>query len=875
MTGDRSVRGTGGPFRFDCRRQLGTAISALLFTIGAGAAFADPPLPTRDWTRTEVREDCANYNALRTPYFGDTHVHTKFSADAVLARTRNDPRDAYMFAQGGTIGLPPYDAFDQPGRFATLDRPLDFTAVTDHAEGFGEARICLDPSLGLPGYDDSLCQSLRATFLNEYHPTNPLPFAFIQFFLALQQRNPMRMSGICGAGDADCAAQAAVVWQATQDAAEEFYDRTAACSFTTFVAYEWSGNTAGNNLHRNVIFRNSNAPSLPISYYEQWKAEGLWAELKSQCLDSGTNCDVLAIPHNSNIANDAMFSATLTDGDPLTAQQAATRASFEPIMELTQVKGDSECRDGVAGTSDEECRFEKLSRTQLTSASNWDQPFSPFAYARGALKRGLSIERQIGVNPFALGFVGATDTHNGTPGAVSEVDYGGIGFSGVADSEPAFILAEGTPPSKIQSNPGGLSVVWAEENSRDALFAAMRRRETYSTSGTRIKVRAFAGRYPLDLCNDPNFVAEGYANGVPMGGDIGPVRGKYSPRFAIQAFKDDGGLQTPLQRIQVVKGWINDKTGRTFEKVFDVAGNANNGAGVDLSTCSETGAANGFDSLCTVWEDPDFKPDQNAFYYVRVLEDPVCRWSQRLCIKLRTCSTLLKSCSKDPTRTCGTDAECDAVNSGSTCTVDYPAVCTSDADCEHLGAGTCGAALAVDCSSPASLPPAAVECCDARIAPTIQERAVASPIFYHPSRMGIGKASVTFGGVTGRDRLNLRLFIAKAPSDFDPSQNDLTLTLSNGSTLWTATIPKGALVAHRSGTLYLYKDLAGTIAGITRLRVTIAKGSTKITVKTGNTDLSTITRADQTLSLDLALGSYRSTATNAWSYAAPKLSVAF
>jgi len=394
-------------------------------------------MPTQDWTRTETREDCASYNPLRNAYFGDTHVHTKYSADSVLARNRNTVRDAYNFAKGGQVELAPYLG----DRYATIDRPLDFTAVTDHAEGFGEASICL-PEEGAPhysGYDDPICVDLRDTFTRDFQPTNPLPYSFIQFFLALNLANPLRFDGICGgAGWPDCATEAGLVWQDTQDAAEENYDRTSACAFTTFVAYEWSGNTDGNNLHRNVIFRNTNVPGLPISYYEQWKAEGLWAELRSQCIEAGTGCDVLAIPHNSNIARDAMFSRKDTDGLPLTAQEASTRASFEPIMEIFQIKGDSECRDGVMGTSDELCNFEKLSRDTLTGASSWTRTYSPYAYARGALKLGLELENKIGVNPFALGFVGATDTHNGVPGAVSEIDFGKIGWSGIADSEPAL-----------------------------------------------------------------------------------------------------------------------------------------------------------------------------------------------------------------------------------------------------------------------------------------------------------------------------------------------------------------------------------------------------------------------------------------------------
>lgn len=787
---------------------------ASLVLLSPGAALAEPPPPVQDWTRTETRADCAAYNPLRNAYFGDTHVHTKYSADAVLARTRNDPRDAYTFATGGSVGLPPYDGMGVPGRVVSIDRALDFTAVTDHSEGFGEASICLNP--GYPGYDDPLCSDLRDTFNNVYAPTNPLPLPFIAFFIALNDPNPLRFEGICTQGPAyaDCMTEAGLVWQDTQDAAEEHYDRTSACAFTTFAAYEWSGNTDGDNLHRNIIFRNDEVPPLPTSYYEEPTPEGLWEQLQLQCKDAPGNCDVLAIPHNSNIARREMFSQNDSFNQPLTALRAAVRASFEPIMEITQVKGDSECRDGVTGTSDELCRFELLSRKTLIGGSSWTQTFDSAAYARGALKLGLSLHNRVGVNPFALGFVGATDTHNGTPGAVSEVDYGGIGFAGVADSTPEFILAEATAPSKVQANPGGLSVLWSEENSRDALFASMKRRETYSTSGPRMVVRAFAGRYPLDLCDNPDFVAEGYDKGVPMGGDFGPVRGKRSPRFAILAQKDPGTMARPgtaLQRIQIVKGWYDPKSNSTQEVVYDVAGDPDNGAGVDLATCAETGT--GFDTLCTVWEDPKFRPEHKAFYYARVVENPVCRWSKRLCN-----------------------------------------------------------AQGVDCSG--APPPEFAECCSPLHPSTIQERAVTSPFFYQTAQMGIDKGTVSFSSKPSEDRLQLSLLIPESPADLDPAVNDLTLTLRDDGTAWTATIPAGSMEVKTPGASYSYKDKAGSIGGVTGLKIKISKGIAKISVKTGKMDLSAVDRADQTLELDLATGAYTSTAKRGWTLKSTKLSAA-
>ncbi|HEY2772654.1 MAG TPA: DUF3604 domain-containing protein [Candidatus Binatia bacterium] len=861
----------------------------VMFGAAASSAFADPPPPpAKDWTRTEAHADCDNYYPLRHPFFGDTHVHTKYSADAVLARTRNTPYDAYNFALGTQVGLPPYDASNNPGRFATIETPLDFTAITDHSEGFGEAKICLNP--GYDGYNAQTCQDLRATFSRDYHPTNPLPKAFVTFFTALTTEFPSRDPNICGAAPdyQDCRTEATNVWGDIQTAAEQFYDRSNACSFTTFVAYEWSGNTFGNNLHRNVIFRNAEVPVLPTSYYEQNTAEGLWTQLQLQCKDSSTNCDVLAIPHNSNIANDQMFSKfDVTGMTKITAQQAALRASMEPIMELTQVKGDSECRDGVVGTTDELCNFEKLSRQQLTTeVPTWDPTkFKSTAYARGALKLGLQIEASLGVNPFALGFIGATDTHNGVPGATSEIDYGKIGFSGVADSEPAFILAEATPPSKIQANGGGLSVVWAEENSRDAIFAAMKRKETYSTSGTRPIVRSFAGRYPLDMCGNADFVANGYDKGVPMGGDIGPVRGKLSPRFAIMANMDPGATArpgTPLQHAQIIKGWIDSATEQTSEKVYEVAGDPSNGADVDLATCNETNANKGFATLCSVWEDPDFDATQNAFYYLRVLEDPVCRWSHRLCTELKTCSVLLQSCHADPTRTCATNDDCvreDPNNNYADvpvgpCDTAYPALCEINADCTAKSAGTCGTTPAVDCSNPSSVPPGATECCDPQIPQTIQERAVASPIWYHPGRVGMTKGRVQFGKTAGEDKLQITAIIPKSPPELDPATNALTLTISDDTTAWTVTLPAATMTVKKPGASYSYKDKTGANSGLTGLSIKISKGFATLKIK-GLTDLSSIAKASQALTFELTSGTYDSSVKSDWTFADPKLSLTF
>ncbi|MGH7286750.1 MAG: DUF3604 domain-containing protein, partial [Myxococcota bacterium] len=439
--------------------------------------------------------------------------------------------------------------------------------------------------------------------------------------------------GYCGEGGRACLDAARTVWQETRDAAEGAYDRSAACRFTSFVAYEWTaGVDRGKNLHRNVIFRDEPVPELPESVMETGvEAARLWDALERDCVRGLPGCEVLTIPHNSNLDGGLMFQSAAELGAEIGPAEAARRARWEPLVEVMQHKGDSECL--LAGnTTDEACGFEKLpydnfgGRFALVGA---DAP-KRIQYVREALKRGLALEAKLGANPFRYGLVSSTDTHLGAPGLVAERGYPGHGGAGAAAGDE---LPVGLPDA-IEFNPGGLAVLWAEENTRDALFAAMQRREAYGTSGPRPVVRFFGGwKYLDDLCERPDFVARGYAEGVPMGGVLTAQPVFASLRFAVQALMDPGTDATPgmpLQRIEIVKGWLAG--GVTHERVIDVAGGPND-ASVDLATCEPRGA--GHARLCTVWSDPDFDPSEPAFYYARVLENPSCRWSQYLCSAAR------------------------------------------------------------------------------------------------------------------------------------------------------------------------------------------------------------------------------------------------
>ncbi len=606
---------------------------------------------------------CEDFRWLRQPLYGDLHVHTNLSMDSIYFGGGVDmgPTEAYRFARGEPLGLPPFDAAGHPTTVAQLERPLDFAAVTDHAEFFGEVRICFTP--GHPAYDSLECGALR-----QQNPMAAGPFWFAPL-LVPDPPGPSRFPS-CDAGDPGCLDVASSVWQEVQLAAEDAYDRSPACSFTTFIGYEWSGTPAGANLHRNVLFANDVVPELPVSYLDAPHAEELWDAIEADCLDAGNGCAALAIPHNSNVSLGRMFLPENGDGSLLETADAERRAKLEPLVEIIQHKGASECRPGL-DTVDELCDFNLWRNPSLLPqgpGSPPPPPFAPASFVRNALKIGLLEEERQGANPFVLGFVGGTDTHNSTPGFVSERDHSGH-LAAIDAALPARLAAP-------NANPGGLTVVWSEENAREAIFAALERREVYATSGTRPVVRMFGGFfYPGSLCDTPLFELVGYLLGESMGGRLDVphfVAARRAPRIAVAALRDPGSPTrqgVPLQRIQIVKGWVED--GTAHEAVYDVAGEPDNGAGVDPRTGEPIGP--GFDTLCTVWTDPDFDPLQPAFYYARVLENPSSSWSGYRC-----------------------------------------------------------RAAGVDCSVPASIPPGLEPCCAPETELVVQERAWTSPIWYSP-----------------------------------------------------------------------------------------------------------------------------------------------
>lgn len=613
--------------------RAGNTVGWLAFFFGCGdpaKLTLEEPAAER-LVYTEEREPCDAFHPYRNLYFGDLHGHTALSHETWLLDIRATPRDAYRFARGEPIRLPPLGEDGQGTRRLRIDRPLDFAAVTDHGEFLGEVKACTTE--GETGYDSLPCAIYRGG--------NVLSEIVMAFPTATP--DPRRSEEICGPAGSNCLDQAKEVWRQVVEEAEEAYDRTSACSFTTFAAYEYTGMPAARNFHRNVIFRNAQVPDLPLSFFEEPTPEGLWRALERECVEGLEDCDVLAIPHNSNESNGNKFALDPWQGvDPAqVGDLAALRAAMEPLVEIFQNKGDSECMNGLVGVPEEPdplCDFEKLHAPPFADCGD-EAGFggvvgvgcvSRLDFVRNVLLAGLEIEERIGRNPYKLGIVASTDTHNAAPGSVAEDPY--AGQWGIRESTPEQRLGRGGITHQgIVTNPGGLTAVWALENSRDAIFEALRRRETYGTSGPRIRVRLFAGwRIPETLCDDPQPERIGYRNGVLMGGDLPPSpEGSDKPSFYVHAEADP--LGAPLQRIEIIKGWIDAK-GEPKLRVFEVAGDSAGGGDVDPETCETSGE--GSSSLCTVWTDEEFQAGQRAFYYARVVENPTCRWSTYECNRL-------------------------------------------------------------------------------------------------------------------------------------------------------------------------------------------------------------------------------------------------
>ena len=610
-----------------------------------GAACSEDPAPEQKpavtVAYTEERAACSHRDKRRVALFGELHSHTAWSFDARSYGTTLTPAQAYQFAAGAELPLPPLDGSTTP-RKGRLDRPLDFAAITDHGEFLGEIGLCT--TKGSAGYDAKRCTDYRDP------EAAPEEGAF-DFGVFLSSYAPKRPSDIAPEADRKTMTQAR--WQAMQKGAEDAYDRTADCGFTSFIAYEYTNTRGVSNLHRNVIFRNANVPDEPITFFEATTHWALWHALDKQCRRDGQGCDALTIGHNSNLSNGHYF---IPRYDKATApasqaEQAGLRARTEPLVEMFQHKGDMECRNGMdKGVADDPaCGFEKQ-RPADAELCPEDEPGTfgmrlqgcvhRLDFIRPALVEGLKEAARIGENPYRFGLVAATDTHNGTPGHVSPHDF--PGHVGAADNSPKKRLAVHSTVTHdgVINNPGGLAGVWAVENSRDAIFEAFDRRETFATSGPRIRIRLFGGwGYDATLCERADWLDKADDGGAPMGSYLPPQSsGSTAPKFVVRAEWDAGTEAhpgTPLSHLQLVKGWVDDQ-GKGHQQVFTVAGNADDKTTVDTTTCAVPGG--GHKVLCAVFTDPNWQPGQRALWYARALELPSCRWSTRTCNKLPSAS---------------------------------------------------------------------------------------------------------------------------------------------------------------------------------------------------------------------------------------------
>jgi Protein of unknown function (DUF3604) len=582
-------------------------------------------------------------------YWGELHLHTTESFDATLFGNSLGIEDAYRFAKGEPLR-------SASGEIMQLSRPLDFVAITDHAEGFGTRTHCDDPNLSLgergacwlanypnPMIFKILVDGLRGTA----GPGDPLKPAGVY-----QQttRQPLKPGSFptCKFGNGAlerCFKNASTDWARYVDLANKYYEPS---ELTTLIAYEFSPALPDQGKHhRNVIFRSNTVPERAISSLDVPNAIELWKGLEATC---GEGCDFLTMPHNPNKAWGLMYSRFTWDGQEYKEADWRLRQRREPLAEIFQVKGAQECALGV-GATDEECAFEQVfdpCQPGETTGCAFETSF-----VRQGLKVGLELDQELGFNPMQVGFIAATDSHNSNPGDVEEWDFpGAVG----AVTSSAFRRLRDDSPEGEQAykstlkfhTSGGIAAVWAPENTREAIFDALARRETYATSGPRMAVRLYAG-WGIDeaIVLDAKPFQALIENGVAMGGVLHPdaptdANTQASPGFFVWATRDP--IDAPLQRVQMIKGWI-DAEGQTHEKVVDIAcadgltvdrdtGRCpDNGASVDLKTCSFS-LGSGADELKTLWHDPDYDKAQNAFYYVRVIMNPTCRWSSYDAIRL-------------------------------------------------------------------------------------------------------------------------------------------------------------------------------------------------------------------------------------------------
>ena len=553
-------------------------------------------------------------------FWGDTHTHTAYSTDAGMVGNRLGPEEAYRFARGEEVT-------SSSGVRTRLQRPLDFLVVADHAENLGLAPMIAEsnPALLKTAFGREISQLVHSGKYWE---------AYGLWGQGMQTRqDPLK-------GEDELIR---TMWHRLTATAEKFNEPG---KFTAFIGYEWTSSPAGNNLHRNVIFRDGKDKAdqiIPMSNYDSSDPEDLWAWMAKY--EEKTGGRMLAIPHNGNLSNGLMFDdVTFTSRKRIDRNYAERRQRWEPVYEVTQMKGDGEAHP-LLSPDDEFADYGTWDKGSFGPEPK-TRDMLPREYARTALGRGLKYESELGVNPFKFGMIGSTDTHTSLA-TTEENNYFGKATPGEPSKDPARFEEKITGVMQQPDGPditmrhyqtlaSGLAGVWAEENSRESLWDALKRKEVYATTGTRMTVRVFAGwDFTADDVLRPDFAHTGYQRGVPMGSELRKAPKGVAPRFVIRALRDVDGAN--LDRIQIIKGWLDGK-GEPRERVYDVVvsdgrkigpdGRCKTPVGntVDTKTATYTNSI-GEPLMMGYWQDPDFDPQQRAFYYVRVLEIPTPRWT--------------------------------------------------------------------------------------------------------------------------------------------------------------------------------------------------------------------------------------------------------
>ena len=544
-------------------------------------------------------------NPENNAYFGDVHVHTGWSFDALTNGSKTTPTDAYAWAQGKAIT-------GSGGPDMKLTVPLDFYMVADHAEYMGVFNQMSNPDN--PISKTELAKGVTSPDAN----TRIQTFAGILRDMSEGKRDPQLSDPVL----------ARSVWAEIIKAADANY---VPGKFTTFAGFEWTSNPQKRNLHRVVVFRDTkHLPDLVLSALDSDDPEVLWKWMDDQRAKGST---LFAIPHNANASDGLMFDMVKRDGKPIDAAYNKTRAANEPLYEITQIKGTSETHPDLS-PKDEFAAFEQW---DYTLSADFERPKRrKGSFIRQALLDGMSQAARGAGDPFKYGFIGDTDTHNA---AASHEEYNFTGkFAFENNAKERLTGVPGSPAGQIQQiqefSSGGLAGVWAPQNTREAIWDAMQRKETFGTSGPMMKVRFFGGfDFAAGDVGKPDFLKLAYAKGVPMGGDLKKGAGK-APTFLVVALKDPKSGN--LDRVQIVKGWL-DAAGKQHEKIYDVAWSGDRKIGangklppvgntVDVKTATYTNTI-GAAQLATGWTDPDFKPGERAFYYARVLEIPTPRWN--------------------------------------------------------------------------------------------------------------------------------------------------------------------------------------------------------------------------------------------------------